>query len=393
MQPRREFLRIALVGSIASLLAACAPAPAASPTAPPAPAPKPTDPPKPAATSAPPAAAPTTAPAVKPTEAAKPAGAADPLAALLEKAKPEKEVQFWGSNPSDEMAPLAEAFGKRFPGMELKFFEIRNEEVVQRAIAEARQGKASFDMGDSQISGVAALIERDLLQGYDDWTTVFKDLNPQAPVLGGRLLVVDNMAFPIAYNTSMLKAADAPKTWEDLLDPKWKGKLLVESRGGAFAYLGVDWGQQKVTEYVDKIKAQEPVYARGGTAVLEQGIAGAAPVIVGTYVHLVLQAARKGAPVDWVRTASPLGVTSSSAYIIKNSPHPNAAKLFAGWYASDEGRKVHLESGFKTPLFGGSPHPAAKDVAENKIKLVAETPDNYKQIDDLKASIAKQLGG
>ena len=87
-----------------------------------------------------------------------------------------------------------------------------------------------------------------MLSTYPGWE---KDFGLDAVYAGQRFVGAYNLTLPIAYNTKMVSAQDAPKSWEDLADPKWKGrKLIIEARLVPFAMLGTEWGKGKATELV-----------------------------------------------------------------------------------------------------------------------------------------------
>jgi iron(III) transport system substrate-binding protein len=327
------------------------------------------------------------------------APAAGSLQALYEAAKVEGEVAFWSPTAApDEFSALTAAFSKRFPGIKVNPFEITAGQMVQRFVTEAQIGKVSGDTGEGSIGTLIPLLERNLIQGYDDWGRLFQGagvkINPNSIVLDGRGLIWYTLSHPIVYNTKLLRREEAPKTWEDLLDPKWKGnKILLEGRAKAFGYLGLKWGEEKMVDYVRKIMAQKPIFAKGGTAVIQQLASGEAPLGLGTYGYKVMQFARdKKAPVDLIDTTNPIAVSQHVTFALKGAKHPNAAKLLIGWLSSSEALKIMENASFNGQLIPGSDMAEYKRYMKNNVEIIYDSPDTAKKSAELEKKSSEILG-
>jgi len=318
-----------------------------------------------------------------------PAQAENPLQALYKAAKAEGEVILWSPVDAWEVRLLAKDFNKEFPGIKVNHFEIREDDYVPRVVVEAKRGIVSLDIAAGRYAGADPLLVRDLIRKYDDWTEVFKDLNPVAVSGDGRALTWYHLVPLLSYNTKLLKSKEVPTSWDSLLAPKWKGKIIVEPRAMAFAYVGLKWGKKKMVEYLKKLKAQDPIYVKGGTGVAKQLAAGAAPLAIGAYIHKILQMRHDRAPIDWVKI-SPLAAASNNLYVMKGAPHPNAAKLFMGWLASNKAQKLINKKLFRGALNPGSSYLAMQEIEMNNVEVVRETMKNYKQAAALlnKAAVA-----
>ena len=329
-----------------------------------------------------------------PAGSGQPAAANDPLQALYEAAKAEGEVVFWGPADPEELQPVADAFQKRFPGIKVTHFEIRAEEFAPRAIAETQQGRGSFDVGEGRMAVLLPLLQRDLVQGYDDWVETFKsvELSPQAISENGRLVTWYSLLYPIAYNTQMVRAQEVPKSWDDLLDPKWRGRLILEPRAAAFGYLGLEWGADRLGTYMEQLKGQQPVFVRGGTTVATQLVAGVAPLAVGTYAHKVFQMQKEGAPIEWAADVSPQGATRTGLFALKGAPHPNAAKLFMGYLTSNEAQRIYSEHVLNGPLYPGAVGATRTAVDKHNVRVLLEGSENFEQVEQL-ANLAQQRLG
>jgi iron(III) transport system substrate-binding protein len=319
------------------------------------------------------------------------AARAQTLQSLHAAGKTEGEVTIWSPN-SEIMEFQVPAFKKQFPGIQVNFFEIRPSDSVARIIAEAKQGIVSLDIGTGRYAAVAPLIERDLIQGYDDWTKIFKELNPAAVSSDGKFLANGDNVFILGYNTNLVKPEEAPATWEDLLAPKWKGKVLIEPRGVAFAYLGLVWGEEKMVAYVRRLKEQVGSFVKGGTTVAQQLAAGAGHLAIGAYSYKILQLKKDGAPVDYSKKVSPIAATGQDIFVMKGAKHPSAARLLVGWLASKDGQRIMESQAFKGSMIPGSSYITMVEAERNNVRVVREDLQNYKKADSLGRVAAKAMG-
>lgn len=322
--------------------------------------------------------------------AASAAQAQTPLQALYKAAKAEGEVHFYTPTVPPVILPLLEAFSKEFPDVRVKHFEMRLEDIASRLIAEAKQGTVSLDVDEAQISAAVPLLDRGLIQSYNDWPKILPDLDPAAMSKDGRMLDFNSLVTIVAYNSSLVKPEEVPVSWDDLLAPKWKGKIIVEPRGYALGFIGIKWGKEKMVDYLKKLKANNPIYVKGGTTVVQQLAAGAAPLAVGTYAHNVLVLKNDGASVDWARRVTPIGSGTHSLYIMKGAPHPNAARLLAGWLATEKAQAL-LNKNFLGRLLPRSSWIVAQEMQKNKVEVVRETPENYKEVAAMIEAAVKAL--
>ena len=217
------------------------------------------------------------------------------------------------------------------PVSRFESFESIPEPLVQRIIAESQAGKpAAVDVIQSgSLRALRPLIDRDMLSPYPGWE---KDFGLDAVYANQRFVGGYNLTLPIAYNTKMVSAQEAPKSWEDLADPKWKGrKIIIEARLVPFAMLGTEWGKGKAVELTKKILSQQqPLIVQGGTTVANALAGGQVSIAVGTYAFTIEGLKKQGAAVDWV-AVSPLPVLTSAEGVLKTAAHPNAGRFFAGW--------------------------------------------------------------
>jgi len=146
----------------------------------------------------------------------------------------------------------------------------------------------------------------------------------------------------IAYNTKTVARDKLPKTWEDLLNPEWKGKLMLNPDEQWFALMLQIMGEEKGLNYMRALAKQSPVLRREPRAMRAQLlIAGEAEMDLDSTYTILLPLMKKGAPVDWT-TLGPALMNTVGYGLAVRAPHPNAAKLFIEFILSKEGQRVVL---------------------------------------------------
>lgn len=318
--------------------------------------------------------------------------ASDAIMQLYRAAKKEGTVVIRG--PSDPIIyqRAQERLNKEYPGIKIDHFESLPEPVVQNLITERQAGKpSSVDIVQSgSLRAVRPLIDRDMLVAFPGWE---KDFGLDAVYAGNRFVGNYNLSLPIAYNTNLVSAQEAPKTWEDLADAKWKGrKIIVEARLVPFAMLGSEIGKAKAIELAKKVLAQDPIILQGGTTVLNALAGGQAPIAIGLYGYAVEKLKKKGAPIDWV-PVSPLPLLTSAMGVVKTAPHPSAARFLAGWMGSIEGGKIIYEYSGQATLVGKNAYgPEAERLKRSHPKIILETDKNFAAIQEVQREIGKLAG-
>jgi iron(III) transport system substrate-binding protein len=264
-------------------------------------------------------------------------------AALIEAAKKEGRVVWYTTLIVNQVViPLKTAFEKKYPGVTLDY--ARNDEgpTAIRLMNEAKAGRVQADVFDGLTVNVPlkreGLLARIDVPNAADYPAEMKDADGTWHAL---LLFV----FGPGFNTTMVSKADAPKTYQDLLDPKWKGKMAwnPNSSAGAIGFVGnimMSMGPDKGMDYLKALAKQNVVNVEASSrAILDQVIAGEYPMGLMMFNNHTVISARKGAPSDWT-PLEPVPVAFDSLGIMKDAPHPNAARLLVEFLLSDEGQTV-----------------------------------------------------
>jgi iron(III) transport system substrate-binding protein len=261
-------------------------------------------------------------------------------AQLLEAARAEGSVTVYSSLPVPVMTPVAAAFREKY-GIATEIWRGGSEEILQRSMAEARAGRNMVDVVETASPEVEAIAREQLLQIVD--SPVFDELM-EGSVADGRAWINSRLiVFVGAYNTLRVSPADAPKTFEDLLDPRWNGKLTVESND--FSWLkgmANALGEAEATGLLRGIVAANGVGVRDGHGLITNMLAsGEVEFTFTQYYEQAANARDQGAPVE-VAFLDPVIAVPTGIAMFQNAPHPNAAMLFIEFFLT-EGQEILAE--------------------------------------------------
>jgi iron(III) transport system substrate-binding protein len=193
---------------------------------------------------------------------------------------------------------------------------------------------------------------------------------------------VQRVAIGLGYNTDSTKAEDLPNTWEELIDAKWAGQVIVDPRGRPFDSLGLEWGKEKTIDYVNRLKAtDQPLVIEGGTAGLVAVAGGEAAITTGGRSAETLEQQAEGAPID-IKYLDVIPTLDNYHVPLVGSAHPNAAACFIGWMAS-EGQDLFNQVEFKSNDAIPPQAPAGAKV------LTIESPEQADQVKELSTEIGR----
>jgi iron(III) transport system substrate-binding protein len=148
----------------------------------------------------------------------------------------------------------------------------------------------------------------------------------------------------LAYNTKLIPRDKAPRSYDDLLNPAWKGKMLIDASEQWGALMFQIMGKEKAQRYMRELVRQNIALRRESSAMRAQLIAaGEAPMDIDSSLGPVDDLKRRGAPIDWI-ALSPVPVVTSAHAIAYRPSHPNAARLYLDFMLSREGQKAVLDT-------------------------------------------------
>jgi len=272
-----------------------------------------------------------------------------PDPAMLAAAKKDGEALFYTPLIADQIVrPLVKAFESRVPGVRIQFVRTDAVGTIVRMINEAQAGKVQSDVW-CITDGLTPLLQRGLVAEFEAPSA--KGLPPALVDPRKHWVAVGLAIRSLAYNTDIVPKAQAPKSYQDLLDPRWKAKMAwnPKSMSGAYGFIGTvikGMGEERGMAYLRALAKQNvvplPISIR---AVLDRVIAGEYAIgLEMNNTHAAVSAAL-GAPVQWV-PLDPVSETVHIAGLTKSGPHPNAGRLFVDFMVSRAGQEVFRESNY-----------------------------------------------
>ena len=258
-------------------------------------------------------------------------------ARLMAEARKQKQVVIYTSLNLKDSVPITEAFEKK-TGLKVQLWRASSEKVLQRAVAEARAGRFTCDVLETNGPEMEALYREQVLDEFQ--SPHFKDLAP-ASFPKHRHWIADRFNFfTIGYNTNLVKPEEVPNAYTDLLSPRWNGRIGIEGSD-------VDWmgamvkhmGEEKGIAFFRKLAEMKPQIRTGHTLMAELVASGEIPLAMTIYNHNIERLAVKGAPVKW-KAITPTFGRPNAIGVARRSPRPHAALLFADFMLSPEGQNL-----------------------------------------------------
>jgi iron(III) transport system substrate-binding protein len=256
---------------------------------------------------------------------------------LIDGAKKENALNIYSSMTTADMSALIAAFSAKY-GIKAQHWRGSSEDIRNRTTREYAAGRYEADLAETAGTDMEAMVREQLLQKFV--TPVSKELIPQATLPSGQWIATRLSVFAAGYNTNIIKPADAPKTYEDLLDPRFKGKLGIEAEDSNW-FLSVvgAMGEAKGLKLFRDIVAKNGMSVRKGHTLLANLVpTGEVPLALTAYSYRLEQLKKEGAPVEivWLPPAVAL---PTGAGIFKRAPHPHTALLFMDFLLTD-GQKI-----------------------------------------------------
>jgi iron(III) transport system substrate-binding protein len=229
-------------------------------------------------------------------------------------------------------------FEKKY-NIKVKAWRSGSNNVTQRVLTEAAGKRHEVDLIMMPASEMVALQREKILQPV--LSPHFKDLLPSAVPAHHQWSTVFMNVVVHSYNTNVIKKEDLPKTFADLLAPKWKGNLGIEAKAEEwYAKVVTTLGEEKATKLFKDIVARNGMSSRLGVSLLHNlVIAGEVPLALTVYIDLPEKDKRAGKPVDWF-AMEPVVAQGFNMGIAQRAPHPHAAMLFYDYMLSPETQKL-----------------------------------------------------
>ena len=274
-----------------------------------------------------------------------------------EAAKKEGEVMLYTSLVPEDLTALSAAFERKH-GVKLKAWRANSEKVLQRAVTEARAGRNEADVIETNGPQLESAYREQLLQPLR--SAHIKDLMPQAVQAHGHWVGTRINMFVHSYNTRLVSKDELPRSYADLVHPRWKGRLGIEAEDEDwFAMVVKELGEEAGLRTFREIARLNGFSVRRGHTLLAGLVAsGEIPLALTTYSHGAEKMKQKGAPVEWFAIPPAIG-RANGVGVLRRSPHPHAAALFVDFLLSPEGQAI-LEKGGYVPANLRVANPAQK---------------------------------
>ena len=302
------------------------------------------------------------------------ARASDPK--VVEVAKQEREVVWYTTTNLETSKVIADQFQKKYPFVKVILFRSTNAPLISRVLLEARAGKYEWDVVSGGGELFAPIMEKGLFARYR---------SPEAQMIDedmvdkeGYWTAYTASTFVLGFNTKLINKDTVPKTYEALLDPKWKGqKIGVDASAGMLHALMPVWRKEKAIAYFRQLAVQDPAPKDSTSLIAQLLAAGEFPLAFST-AHLYELLNRKGAPVDWL-PLEPAVIRVVPTMLGAKARHPNAGKLLYDFLIAKEGQEI-LRSFNRIPV--------RKDVLPDPPRLlrgfkrVIMYPELYKSLEE-----------
>jgi iron(III) transport system substrate-binding protein len=314
---------------------------------------------------------------------------------LVAAATKEGAVTFYTSIDLQVAETLSKAFQDKYPGITVQLERSGAERIYQRITQEYDSKIHNVDVVDS--SDAANLVD----YKKSGWLSAYVPADvgkwpaPQRDPDG--FFAADRATLSvIGYNTKLIQPADAPKSYADLLDPKWKNKIVKAHPSYSGNIMTATYELTKAPglgwPYMQKLSQQQIMQVQSSTEPPKKLALGERPVMFDGNEYNALMLIDAGAPIKIVYPAEGTPLITGAAGLMKDAPHPNAARLFINYLFSTEAQQLLVTTGELRSFNPGVKEPAGR-VPLSKIKVFTADPtEQAKAVDEIKRKYAEYFG-
>jgi iron(III) transport system substrate-binding protein len=314
--------------------------------------------------------------------------------ALVEAARKEGKVVFYTAIELGVGEKIAGAFEKKYPGVPVQVERTGSERVFQRIAQERASNIHTVDVINSSDAAHFITWKRQGMLARHVPADFTANFDPRYADADGLYFPFRVTLSPIVYNTRLVKPEEAPKSFADLLDPKWSGKIVKAHPGysGTIMTSTYETVQTLGWDYLAKLAKQRVMQVQSATDPPRKVAQGERPIMMDGSEYVAIGLRDKGAPLAFVypTEGTPLIVSPSAVYA--EAPHPNAARLFQDFLFSTEAQQQLVEvGGLRSFHKGVKPRPDLPPL--DKIKLMKENAAAVeKQGDEIKERYSQLFG-
>lgn len=264
---------------------------------------------------------------------------------LVENAKKEGTVTYYVASNFRDTQEMVGAFNKHYPFITVSFSSLGGPGVLNKVLTEHRAGVYQADIVSLTGTYVPELIDRGILAKYR---------SPMVPFL--RKGFVDSeglwpgfysIGYTIIYNTTRVNTREAPRRYEDLLAPRWKGNMIMDVEAHDLLAGLIDlWGQEKAVAYLRRLATEQAVrFSRQSHTFMTQLVAaGEHDLIVDGYIHNAVAMKAKRAPIEFVIMNPTILRPATVIAISARARHPHAAALLLDYHLSKEASEIMVRN-------------------------------------------------
>ncbi len=270
---------------------------------------------------------------------------------LVEGAKREGRAVFYGTVNAAHARKILDGFKRRYPFLTIGHYRAGGFRLINKVVTEARSQRFEPD-----VIQTSALVGHELIRG----NLVAKYFSPERKHLrrefydkNGLWTAMQHVRVALGYNTTLVKVEDAPKSYHDLLDPKWKGKVVIDNQDQDVLSALIDaWGEEKAFALFKGLEKNQVSIRRSRTLQAQLLVAGEFHIAAFLHGYKPAGMKRAGAPVN-IATLAPFVTKPSPIFLAKHAPHPHASILLYDYLLSEDNQKIVAEEIGRGPVRNG----------------------------------------
>jgi iron(III) transport system substrate-binding protein len=270
---------------------------------------------------------------------------------LEDEAKKEAAFSFYGTMSTDHSTRLLTAFRARYPFLKINHYRSGSTALLSKILTETRGGRYDFDVVDQEPGSIYEMARLGLIEKYLSPNRRFvreEMMDKEGFWTGGYHVVVVT-----AFNTKLVKREEVPKSYDDLLNPRWTGKMVLDTQDADWFHTLLEYfGEEKGLAFMKRLAQLKPEIRTGHTLESQLMAAGEFSVSPILYGYRVAQMNAEGAPIDFAMIDPVISKPRMSA-LAKRAQHPYAAILFLDWLIGPEAQTIIAEEFGRGPTRKG----------------------------------------
>jgi len=268
---------------------------------------------------------------------------AERQARMLEGAKKESGLVWYSSTTAEDALALTKKFHEQHPAIQINHFRSSSEKLLERILTESRAHAFKADLVSLPELELSIMIKRKLLARYEGVENSLYP--PESKDPHGYWTGLYTSAWVPAHNTKLVAKDAAPKSYRDLLNPKWKGGIAMDNEPYnwfvvSLRYLERRDGQEAALDYMKKLAAQQMQWRKGHSLIGQLMAAGEFPLAAELQVHTVERAKAQGAPVEWSVLDGVIPISKVAAAITSTGANIYTSALFYDFLLSRPGMET-----------------------------------------------------